>query len=136
MQKEQSKDKATWVRGGEEDDNQRYRDFLKYCEEKREERKRELETDRSRKEDAQRKENHWKLLRECINTMKENEVKWTTRKIKECERIKEEDKRDRLAIVKEKKRKYGLSRLNKEENQKLKMRTEKRLELAQAKTNY
>ena len=63
MQREQSKDdEAKWVRGGKEDDNQRYRDFLKYCEEKREERKRELEIDRSRKEDAQRKENHWKLL--------------------------------------------------------------------------
>ena len=35
IQKEQSKDEATWVRGGKEDDNQRYRDFLKYCEEKR-----------------------------------------------------------------------------------------------------
>jgi hypothetical protein len=32
----QSKDdEATWVRGGKEDDNQRYRDFLKYFEEKR-----------------------------------------------------------------------------------------------------
>ena len=100
MQREQSKDdEATWVRGGKEDDNQRYRDFLKYCEEKREERKRELEIDRSRKEDAQRKENHWKLLRACIESMKENEIKWTTRKIKECERIKKEEKRDRLAIA-------------------------------------
>ena len=68
--------------------------------------------------------------------MKENEVKWTTRKIKECERIKEEDKRDKLAIVKEKTRRYGLSKLNKEETQNLRMRTEERLELTQAKTNY
>ena len=121
---------------GRKDDNQRYRDFLKYCEEKREERKRELEIDRSRKEDAQRKENHWKLLRACIETMKEDETKWTTRKIKECERIKEEEKRDRLAIAKEKKRIYGLKRLNKEVNQRLKIRTEERLKLAQAKTKY
>ena len=135
MQREQE-DEATWVRGGKEDDNQRYRDFLKYFEEKREERKRELEIDRSSKEDAQRKENHWKLLRACSETMKENEIKWTTRKIKECERIKEKEKRDRLAIAKEKKRRYGLNRLNKEENQKLKMRTEERLELSQARTNY
>ena len=35
MQREQSKE-ATWVREEKEDDNQRYRDFLKYCEEKRE----------------------------------------------------------------------------------------------------
>jgi hypothetical protein len=75
-----------------------------------------LEIDRSMKEDAQRKENHWKLLRACIETIKENEIKWTTRKIKECERIKKEEKRDRLAIVKEKNRRYGLNRLNKEEN--------------------
>ena len=41
-----------------------------------------------------------------------------------------------MAISKEKKRRYGLNRLNKEENQRLKMRTEERLELDQAKTNY
>ena len=63
MQREPSKDdETTWVRGGKEDDNQRYRDFLKYCEEKREERKGELEIDRSRKEDA---------LRACIETIKD-----------------------------------------------------------------
>ena len=41
-----------------------------------------------------------------------------------------------MAITKEKKRRYGLNRLDKEENMRLKKRTEERLELAQAKTNY
>ena len=41
-----------------------------------------------------------------------------------------------MAIRKEKKRRYGLNRLNKEESMRLKRRTEERLELAQAKTNY
>ena len=39
-----------------------------------------------------------------------------------------------MAIAKENKRRYGLNGLNKEEKQKLKMRTKKRLELAQART--
>ena len=100
MQRDRGKeDKATWVQGGKEDDNKRYRDFLKYCEERREERKRELERDKSRKEEAKSKEDHWKLLRVCIETIKETHIKWTTRKIEECARIKEEEKRDRLAIV-------------------------------------
>ena len=39
MQRDRGKeDEATWVQGGNEDDNKRYRDFLKYCEEKIEER--------------------------------------------------------------------------------------------------
>ena len=68
--------------------------------------------------------------------MKENEIKCTTSKIKECERIKEEEKNDRLAIANEKRKRYGLKRLNKEENMRIKKRTEERLELAQAKANY
>ena len=59
MQRDRGKeDNATWVQGGKEDDNKRYRDFLKYCEERREERKRELERDKSRKEEAKSKEDH------------------------------------------------------------------------------
>ena len=46
-------------------------------------------------------------MKVCIETIKEKHTKWTTRKIEECERIKEEETRDRLAITKEKKR-YGL----------------------------
>ena len=52
------------------------------------------------------------------------------------ERIMEEEKKDRLAIASQKKKIYGLKRLNKEENSRLKKRTEERLELSQAKANY
>ena len=57
-------------------------------------------------------------------------------KIAECDRIKEEEKRDRLAVARMMKKRYGVKRLSKEENMRLKMRTEERLEIAKAKTNY
>ena len=46
-----------------------------------------------------------------------------------------EKKRDRLAVVREKRKRYGLKKLSKEENQRLKTRTEERLEVARAKEN-
>ena len=70
----------------------------------------------------------------CIKEIQDE--KWTTRKIKEFEMIKEEDKRDRLAIANEKRKRYGLKKLNKEENKRLKERMERKIELAQAKSNY
>ena len=63
-------------------------------------------------------------------------MKWTTRTIKESEKIKEEEKIDRLAITSERKKRYGLKKLNKEENHRLMERTERKIELAQAKSNY
>ena len=53
----------------------------------------------------------------------------------ECDRIREEVKKDRLAVVKEKKRKYGIRRLNKEDNMRITKRTEERLEIAKSKEN-
>ena len=50
-------------------------------------------------------------------------------------KIREEDKRDRLAVAKEKKKRYGVERLSKEENQRMAKRTEDRLEIAKAKEN-
>jgi hypothetical protein len=55
--------------------------------------------------------------------------------MKECDRIREEKKMDRLAVVREKKRKYGIKRISKEENMRLKKRTEERFEVASAKEN-
>jgi hypothetical protein len=55
--------------------------------------------------------------------------------MKECDRIREEEKMDRLAVVREKKRKYGIKRISKEENMRLKKRTEESLEIASAKEN-
>ena len=84
----------------------------------------------------QRREEHWRLLRLCVQELKDYESKWCTRKIEECEKIKEEAKEDRLAIGREKKKRYGLKGLSKEENKRLKKRTEDKIELAQAKSNY
>jgi hypothetical protein len=53
-------------------------------------------------------------LRESAAFLRTNADKWRERKIKECDRIREEEKKDRLAVVREKKRKYGIKRLSKE----------------------
>ena len=85
---------------------------------------------------ARRKEATWELLRTSISFLKEKEWIWRSRKIAECERIKEEEKRDRFTVVKIKKKRYGVQRMSNEENMRLKMRTEERLEIARAKTNF
>ena len=82
------------------------------------------------------KEKAWEMMRESITFMKTHEEKWRTRRIEECDRIKEEEKIDRLAIAREKKKRYGLKKLSVEENMRLKGRTEDRLEIARAKENY
>jgi hypothetical protein len=65
----------------------------------------------------------------CTTEIKENDMK-------ESEKLKEEEKIDRFAIASEKKKRYGLKKLNKEENHRLMERTERKIELAQAKSNY
>ena len=72
-------------------------------------------------------------MREAVKFMRENTDKWRERRIEECDRIREEDKKDRLAVAKEKKKRYGIKELSKEENQKMTRRTEERLEIAKAK---
>ena len=126
---------AVWVQGSLEDDKQRYRDLMAYMEEKRVEAKELLREERERKEIAKKKEESWTLLRMSISFLKQNEEGWKLRKMKECERIREEEKQDRLALAREKKRKYGIKKISKEENQRLKKRTGERLEIASAKGN-
>ena len=97
MDKDRTGD-TTWVTGGREEDNRRYREFLEYCEEKRQESKRMKEEDEARKTEAKKKEESWALMRMSVEYLKQNEDRWRCRKIDECERIKEEEKKDRLAI--------------------------------------
>ena len=94
-----------WVRVAKEEDNERYRNFLTYMEEKREEARQHLLEERDRKRDAKRKEESWALMREAVAFLRTNDEKWRERKIEECDRIREEEKKDRLAVAKEKKRK-------------------------------
>ena len=94
-------EKGTWVVGGREDENKRYRDFLLYCEEKREETRRMLEEDEDRKRAAKEKEKAWGLLRESIAFIRANDDKWMIRKIEECDRIREEEKLDRRELKRE-----------------------------------
>ena len=67
------------------------------------------EEDEKRKMTAKKREEHWHLL--SIEYLKQQETKWMTRRIAECERVKEEEKKDWLAIVSEKRKRYGLNRL-------------------------
>ena len=131
-----SEDSGTWVLGATSDENEKYKIFLQYCEERREEARLLQQGDEERMKGAKEKRRHWNLLRETIKYLRENDARWTQRKLKETARIRAEEKADRLAIVAEKKKRYGLTRLSKEENRRLKERTEDKVTLAQARGNY
>jgi hypothetical protein len=129
------RDTQVWVKGSTEEDNRRYRELMDYMEEKRLEARELLKAENDRKARAKKKESSWALLRLSMAYLREHEEGWRVRKMKEFDRIREEEKEDRLAIVREKKRKYGIKRISKEENMRLKKRTEERLEIASAKGN-
>ena len=130
------KEGEAWIQGAGDEENERYKSVLEYCEKRRIELRAKIEEDEERMKEARRKEDTWMLLRESITFLKSKEVIWRTRRLEECSRIREEEKRDRLAVVAVKKRKYGVKRMTKEENSRIKERTEERLEIATAKTNY
>ena len=106
-----------WIIGSKEEDNMRYRELLKYMEEKRKE-DREILSQEERSQD-----------------LKEKDGAWRQRRIEECDKIREEEKRDRLAVTREKKKRYGINKISKDENLKIKRRTEERLDVAKAKEN-
>ena len=54
---------------------------------------------------------------------------------KEVERVKEEEKMDRLAVVKMKKKRYGIGKMNKEESMRMKKRSEERILMARGREN-
>jgi hypothetical protein len=66
----------------------------------------------------------------------ENEDGWKERRNGEIKRIKEQEKKERLEIVAEKKKRYGLQRLSKEESKRMGERTKERIEIANARANY
>ena len=55
------------VKGASKEENQRYGDFLKYMEMRRQEAKDQLEKDEARKEEARKKTERWNLLRTCLD---------------------------------------------------------------------
>jgi hypothetical protein len=75
------------------------------------------------------------LLRLSMNYLKEKDGAWRQRRIEECDKIREEEKIDRLAVTREKKKGYGINKISKDENLKIKRRTEERLDVAKAKEN-
>ena len=126
---------GTWVTGSSEEDKKRYLDLMNYMEERRVQAREMLKEEEERKECARKKEESWALLRESTAFLRVHEDGWRMRRIQECERIKEEERVDRLALVREKKKKYGIRKISKEENLRLKGRTEERIEISVAKSN-
>ena len=123
------------VKGASEEENRRYQSFLEHMEMRRKEAKARMEADEERKEDAKKKAERWALLRRCLEYLAANEEGWRTRRLEEVERVKEEEKRDRLAVVRLKKMRYGIGRLNKEEASRMKSRSEERILLARGREN-
>ena len=66
VEKKVDKYEGLWIQGGSEEDNTRYREFLKYCEAKRIETLRREEEDEERKTETKMKRDHWELLRQSI----------------------------------------------------------------------
>ena len=62
---------AVWVPGSKDEDKQRYRELMKYMEEKRMEAKELLKEEKERKETAKKREESWKLLRLSIDFLRE-----------------------------------------------------------------
>ena len=104
-------------------------------EEKREEARMRLREGEEQKERAKEKEARWDLMKEAAKFLKENSDRWRERQIDECERIKQEEKDDRFAVIKMKRKRYGLKTMSKEEKMRLKERTEDKLLIAKTKSN-
>ena len=62
---------------------------------------------------------HWELLRVSMEFIKKSEQKWRTRNLKDCTKIRELEKEERLAIAKGKKKRYGIKTLSQEESKRL-----------------
>ena len=68
-QDEKSNAQGAWIKGGGEEDNKRYKDFLVYCEERGSESRMLQEEDDDRKEMRTRQ---WELLRLSSDFLKQN----------------------------------------------------------------
>ena len=76
----------------------------------------EKDDDEKRKEKARTLEKSWELVRSTREILKNSGEKWEKRRKDETERIKKEEKEERLRVVQLKKRKY----MTKEDTKKLK----------------
>ena len=94
-----------------------------------------VQEDEARKREMRREKETWTLLRESIAFLREKEGVWRSRRIAECERIQGIDKKDRLTVIKMKRKRFGIKKISKEEKLSLGMRLEERLEIARAKEN-
>ena len=58
--REEEQEPHTWVEGGKEEDNVRYRAFLLYCEQRRQESRIQQEEEEERKRRARARSQHWR----------------------------------------------------------------------------
>ena len=76
------------------------------------------------------------MLRLCKSTIAENGGKWERRGRDETQRIRDAERKERLTIIEEKKRRFGKKYMKKEESDKLKLVTNNKLEMAEMKKNF
>ena len=74
---------------------------------------RRLEEDKKKRRASELSEN-WALLRLCKSTIAENGGKWERRGRDETQRIRDAERKERLTIIEEKKRRFGKKYLKKE----------------------
>ena len=72
--------------------------MLEYIEKKREEKEEKEKEDVHRMARQREKQERWALMRESVKYLKENYSKWQEKKVEEWDRIKQEEKRDRLTF--------------------------------------
>ena len=77
----------------------------------------------------------WGLLRTCRDFIKENSKGWKERGLEERKKIREEEKEERLKIVRNKKLKFRTKNWEKTEIETLESKTARRIELAEIKHN-
>ena len=85
-----------WIKNAESEENDRYRKFLAYCEERREELRLKNEEDEARFKEARGKKDAWELLRLSVELLKERATVLANRKwqsTKESRRTKMKKKR-------------------------------------------
>ena len=94
---------------------------------------REKQRRREKQSQAEQLSSRWDLMRTCRDYLEKNSSRWEKRTREETERIKAEEKKERLEMGKKKKNKFGSKNeeLTKNEKDDLKKLTEIRLEIAE-----
>ena len=107
----EGRDAPIYVKGASAEANLAYGDFLTYMEQRRAEARDRLNEDEEGKRRAEKRERSWHLLRESICYLEKNSEKWRQRRLKEVDKVKQEDEADK----KQKEEKERLEKKKKED---------------------